>query len=163
MSEFKKQVEAFFFRAMQAGYAQVGRTTAPVAEMPSSKSIPFREGDWYLLDVWFTNRESGKSAGTTQIWYKGQLVWFMHYWGYYEERAVPFLKSALRQQYGYEAFCGGRGPRITRYRTGDEYLIYRNQPESNDFGDFHGSEEIMDASGGIEVLGYHEYMGRMLV
>lgn len=151
------RVQSFFFRAMVEGWATGGRKIK-IAEMPGYKALPFREGDFSLLDCYCVTPNSPKSAGTTTIWFQDVPVWLMNYGGYYEEQAIKFLKRALRQAYEAHQFVGGRGPLV--HTEGS--LVYVNRPRLNDFAKFEGREEIFDAQSGTS-LGFHEYWGMSLI
>ena len=153
-------VEALFFTAMQAGYAAEEVKKVKVVDMPGYKEIRYEDGDFLLVDRWCVNPDTERSAGTTTIWYQNKPVWFMSYGGFYPERLIHFLKSALRMQYcGDGHFNGGRGPKL----VGDlsAARIYRNRPVQNEFGQFSGREEILDAHTGE--VGYHDYWGMSLI
>lgn len=151
------QVQSFFFKAMVEGWATDSQKIR-IAEMPGYKAIPFRDGDFYLLDRYCVSPSSPKSAGTTTIWFQDVPVWLMNYGGYYEEQAIKFLKRALRQPYEAHQFVGGRGPLV--HTEGS--LVYVNQPRINDFTKFEGREEIFDTKNSTS-LGFHEYWGMSLI
>lgn len=151
-----REVEQFFFKAMVEGYAAGGQKIK-IADMPNYKAIPFRDGDFYLLDRYCVTPHGPKSAGTTTIWFQDAPVWLMNYGGYYEERAIKFLKTALRKAYEARQFFGGRGPLV--FSEGS--LVYVNQPRFNDFLKFEGREEVFDLDTRSS-LGWHEYWGMTL-
>lgn len=151
-----KQIESFFFKAMVEGWA-IGSKKIKIADMPGYKAIPFRNGDFYLLDCYCVTNNSPKSAGTTTIWFQDVPVWLMNYRGFYEESVIAFLKRALHKTYEAHQFIGGRGPIL--YEEDD--LVYMNHPDHNDFADFDGDEEVFDADG--TSFGYHKYWGMSLI
>ena len=159
------QVEALFFTAMQAGYAVEGAKKVKIVDRPGYKEIRFQDGDFLLIDGWWINKDSDKSAGTTTICHQGNPVWFMSYGGYYPESAIPFLKGALGHQYCCEkVFIGGRGPArclVSDLPLSDgPDLIYVNECQG-DFGHFSGKERILAPQplAGEVLVGYHEYWG----
>lgn len=152
------EIQSFFFRAMVSGWASGGEKIK-IAAMPLYKAMPFREGDFYLLDCYCVNKKSLKSAGTTTIWYRDVPVWMMNYGGFYEESAIAFLKRALLRAYNKQEFVGGRGPAFYSENTG---LNYANRPLLGDFAKFEGREAVFNASG-RESLGFHEYWGMSLL
>lgn len=156
------QVEVFFFKAMQYGYASnVSRKTA-VLGMPGFKQIDFCDGDWRCLDRYCVTPLSSKSAGSTTIWHQNIPVWMMHYGGQYKEEAIDFLKLALRANYDESIFHGCRGPASLSH-VGETFL-YTNTlfPESRHFGAFTGYEKITNTRDN-QLLGYHGYMGMSLL
>ncbi|MDO8565172.1 MAG: DUF5680 domain-containing protein [bacterium] len=153
-------VEAFFFTAMQQGYAGGTGPKTKVLDMPGYKEIRYADGDFLLVDRWCVNPDSEKSAGTTTIWYQEKPVWLMGYGGVYPKVVIPFLKQALRFQYCKDGhFLGGRGPKLVTDRVAGQ--IYMNRPVQNDFDRFNGREEIVDMSTGA--VGYHDYWGMSLL
>lgn len=151
------QIQSFFFKAMVGGWA-VGGKKIKIADMPGYKAIPFRDGDFYLLDRYCVTPNSPKSAGTTTIWFQDVPVWLMNYGGFYEESVIKFLKRALRKTYETHQFVGGRGPLVHV----KDLLVYVNQPRLNDFAKFEGREEVFNAESGAS-LGFHEYWGFSLL
>ncbi len=151
------QIQAFFFKAMMEGYA-VGGQKIKIADMPGYKAIPFRDGDFYLLDRYCVTPNSPKSAGTTTIWFQDVPVWVMNYGGYYDDHAIRTLKCALRKAYETQQFIGGRGSRV--YTDGS--FVYVNHPRRNDFDAFEGRESIINEITGVE-LGFHQYWGMSLL
>jgi hypothetical protein len=151
------EAKDFFFRAMLSGWALGGKKIT-ISEMPGYKAIPYREGDFYLLDRWCSGPGIGKSAGATTIWFQNVPVWVMHYGGCYEsEEVVRFVKRALRVAYEGRAFFGGRGPA----HLTDTELTYRNFVKFNEFRKFGGTEEVRDHNWGL--LGFHDYWGMSLM
>lgn len=153
---YMRQIESIFFKAMLEGYV-FGVKKIRIPDLPGYKAIPFRDGDYYVLDHYCVTSNSLKSAGTTTIWYQDVPVWVMNYGGFYEESAISFLKSALRLQYEERQFNGGRGPLVHT----DGTLIYRNMSSPNDFSGFQGRENIHNVYGIL--LGYHDYWGMSLL
>ena len=152
-----EKIQAFFFQAMVEGWATCDQKIM-IAEMPGYKAIPFRDGKLSLLDNYCVNPNSPYSAGTTTIWHQDLPVWLMNYGGWYDKRAIAFLKRALSQTYNAHQFVGGRGPLV--YTEGN--LIYVNHVRLNDFRKFEGHEEELDADIG-ESLGFHQYWGMSLI
>lgn len=155
------QVRAVFFKAMKAGYALEGVSKA--TDMFGYKEIRHGDGgDLLVVDRWYTNPESERSAGTTTISYKGKPVWIMHYGGQYSKECIPFLKQALRSQYMMDKWNGGRGPSVQVCQ--DSGLIYRNKTEINSFTRFKGHEVILASQGrSTRSLGHHDYWGMSLL
>lgn len=153
-------VKRFFFEAMKSGWA-MPVPKSPIPSLPGSKSIPFRIGEYQLLDYYFIAPGSDSSYGTTVIWVAERPVWVMHYGGWYKKEAIPLLKAALRETYLQNQFVGGRGPR--EYREENSPLLYRNHIEAdNSFTAFHGFENVVDTEYG-SILGEHRYFGGLMI
>ncbi|MBI2063959.1 MAG: hypothetical protein HYT65_03140 [Candidatus Yanofskybacteria bacterium] len=160
----EEMIKSFFFEAMKSGWA-MPVPKVPVADLPGSKSIPFKKGALSLLDYYFVSPGSNSSYGTTVIWIAEKPVWVMHYGGWYDKRAIPFLKRALMRNYSENVFTGGRGPE--RLEDNDHILQYLNRVEQNDFRGFQGYEYIIATSyhAGVhsgQKLGEHHYFGGLL-
>lgn len=154
----ENQIKSFFFKSMSSGWASGKDEILKDDNAPGYKSIPFQDGDFYLVDRYCVNSESSKSAGTTTIWFKSVPIWVMNYGGFYNENAITFLKQALDKTYSASDFVGGRGPLVYT----DGALTYTNKPRLNDFNKFEGREEIIDTQSGT-LLGFHEYWGISLL
>jgi hypothetical protein len=154
-----REVETFFFRAMQAGYAK-GTKPEPVPDMPGFKQLAYKEAYFSLLDRWGTRDGSSSSSGTTTIWSREvvdhiwQPAWVMNYTGQYDQGAIQTLKNALLSAYSKRLFRGGRGPEF--FRRGEH--VYINSVEREGFTNFSGREEIFSFCGGS--CGWHEYSGK---
>ncbi len=156
-------VKTFFFEAMKSGYV-IPVPKIPIHDLPGSKSIPFKQGEFSLLDYYFVNPWSNSSYGTTVIWIAEKPIWVMHYGGWYKKSVIPFLKRALARNYEQSIFLGGRGPE--RLEGEDHTLQYLNRVEQNDFSNFRGYEYIIAASEQVGILGQklgeHHYFGGLL-
>jgi len=152
-----KKTQEFFLKAMLQGWIS-GAEETKVPHMPGYRTIPFRDGDLFLLDCYCVNPNSSKSAGTTTIWYRDIPVWIMQYGGFYRKSEISFLKHALRCAYESNVFIGGRGP--IDYR--EDQLLYENSPNFDEFEGFSGIETIYRLPE-LEELGHHKYWGMYLV
>lgn len=156
-----KIIEEIFWKAMENGWGsgKVEKQTSPL--LPGYKYIPFRLGEFYVLDAYCVTPLNDKSAGTTTIWLSDVPVWVMSYQGEYPKQIIPFLKLALQSTITRKNFIGGRGP---KHFTHEDHpnLSYRNTVASgmNDFSNFWGSECIC-ANG--HSIGYHYYRGMILI
>src|SRR3989344_1373024 len=149
--------EQFFFEAMKSGWA-MPVPKSPIPSLPGSKSIPFRIGEYSLLDYYFVAPGSDSSYGTTVIWVAERPFWVMHYGGWYKKEVIPFLKAALRETYSQNQFVGGRGPQ--RYRNDEYPFLYCNDVGwiQCNFSNFHGLEYVLDETQ-TQRLGEHSYFG----
>ncbi len=164
-------IEQVFFLAMREGWI-AGNKGQPIEGMPGGYRITHVNNDWTVIDEYLSTIGT-RSEGTTRIWFRDVLVWSMHYWGWYEERAIPFLMSALKETYSACRFFGGRGH--LRHKEGT--LEYRNFPHPHSsFSDFRGYEFVLDlpaADDGTEIglpfvlndykVGSHRYSGMLMV
>jgi len=145
-------IQKIFFDAMRRGWAYDNcAKKIEVPQFPGSKAISFEQGPFRVVDCYMTNFNF--STGITTIWFREKPVWMMHYGGWYEKEAIPFLKFCLRRAYIERHFYGGRGPNFMR----DDRFTYVNRIEHNNFRDFAGEERIFDLS--EKCLGYHWYRG----
>ncbi|MEK7552098.1 MAG: DUF5680 domain-containing protein [Patescibacteria group bacterium] len=151
-----ESVQEFFFDGMLAGWCGTGSPKGDIAELPGSRKFTFISGEFQMVDCFMVNSHSNKSSGMTIIFYRDQPVWMMHYGGWYDEKAIPFLKTCLQKAYKKRQFLGGRGPMLARGRG----LFYQNQPRSSGFDDFSGEEWI---SGPTRFFGRHWYHGMSLL
>lgn len=151
-------IKTAFFDAMVHGYADPNTKKAPVPGLPGSKSIMYQSGEFVVMDCYFVREGSNVSSGFTLITKDGIPVWVMHYGGWYEKEAIPFLKSALMAAYQEGEFFGGRGP--VEFMDKKEVFIYKNAGSFGDssFSDFRGSEKIFELHTG-RTFGTHEYFG----
>ncbi len=153
--ELLQQAQQCFFAAMMQGWA-AGTKAVPVPDMPGHKQIVYEDGKFRVIDR-FGVSNSGRSAGTTTIWFSDEPIWFMSYGGFYRKEDIPFLKRALMQDYGEWNFHGGRGPDSIR----EGVLHYINHVDvGSRFSRFQGKEVIYD---GNETVGYHNYLGMTLI
>ena len=144
-----------FFIGMLHGYAQTSIKPGTVTQLPKSKIV---SGEAVgtgvtVTDCWQTTPLTRQSFGTTTLSCPEGLVWMMQYWGEYTDEVISFLRKALYEAYIKYEFIGGRGP---HHYTDGKYT-YMNIPSSNDFDNFHGTEQILDEKG--NVLGWHKYHG----
>ena len=157
------QIQSFFFKAMQMGYAVEKITKTKVLDMPQHKEIRYEDGDFLLVDRWCVNPDSNKSIGTTTIWQEEKPVWFMSYGGVYPKRLIPTLKRALSRTYLKAIFRGGRGEGMDDFEAG---VFYINRVENNNFSQFNGREEVIFRLPGTYIVGsrgYHDYWGMSLL
>lgn len=153
-----KELERNFLAAMARGFASDNKPEG-VADQTLAKQFRTRFGDILVEDRWYFRAGSIHSGGQTVIWYKGEPVWYMSYYGRYREEALPFLKQVLRQNYiRRPRFQGGRGPEVHNGRT----MTYANAVDSgSSFEKFSGREAIYDRRDGM-AFGEHRYMGGMI-
>lgn len=152
-----KHVEAMFFAAMRKGWA-FGFKATDVEDSPGVKRLEYRDGHWFVRDEYSTTIGT-RSGGIGRIWFRNILVWEMHYWGEYEEKAIPILKAILRETYAACQFCGGRG---NDDLPASEGLLYENVHRGG-FKSFSGRERVIDVAHQGRQLGYHAYSGGLMV
>jgi len=159
------QLEAAFFEAMRQGYATDSKANRTPIDLPGAKMIRIPVGDLVVTDLWQVTEHSVRSFGTTTISLGNDLLWMMHYWGWYQESAISLLKKALAIEYTKSlehprTFLGCRGPRV--FWDSANPWVYINVPrDQSDFGDFAGREEIIFTPANSS-LGWHRYHGGVL-
>lgn len=158
-NEILAGAEEAFFKALLAGYAGEGDGEARKEKSATGQiTMTCEIGDFKVVDRYYITPNTNRSAGTTTISFKGQVIWYMSYLGFYDERAIDLLKQTLRMAYRGKLFNGGRGMEWLKSDT----MAYTNQIERRSFCDFKGREEVKDSRSG-ELLGYHEYAGLSLI
>lgn len=170
-----EEAKGVFLEAMRQGYASgMVRMAAPV--LPGTKSTEFKRGLWRVVDTWISGN-GGHSAGWTTMFMGDHAFWQMSYQGRYEQRALPFLKRALMENYSKNIFLGGRGPENFSDGSGDGLLIYKNEPlvsahsrePTHEFDEFYRIETITSIRKTDEVksfsypVGFHRVQGMRLV
>lgn len=149
-----KDIERVFFDAMSCGYISGNMPELYPAE-DFTKRFMFTDHSFRVEDKWTSISGNKHSFGRTLITYNGMPVWYMQYAGWYEDVALPLLKTALSESYRDRLFLGGRGPR----RHCGEGLVYLNALKANgSFVAFSGRECICESTNG-RLLGEHHYSG----
>jgi len=158
----------FFFWASLKGYAGgLEKTTIECLPRPKVIQLERPLGSWGIMqytDMYYTSPH-GQSFGDTVIAFNGQVVWWMHYDGFWKRtdgRIIPFLKERLGDAYKLNVFRGGRGCD----GKGRNALEYFNYPKG-DFQKFSGYDMIVtgvepsETEGGVVYR--HDYRGGLLV
>lgn len=138
---------AFLLAAKKATYAGSG-AHAP-SSRPASVDLPFQQGDYAYLDTYLGGYAF---IGEEAVWFKGQPVWGMNYYGSMTVPEIPagfspFLKDALLRVPADAPF---RGPR--RYQAG--IFTYVCEWEGT-FKAFFGDETIFSGDSVIYWLKFH--------
>jgi len=164
-----EEIRVFFLEASAETYA-AGAAKLTVPQLPGSKVLYYGSEHigrtFSYVDCYFSSGR--RSFGQTVISVDRIAVWGMQYHGFWEsedERVIPFLKRALLAAYSEKLFLGGRGPRVYRDRETERGLLYCNYPESDDFTNFKGHEEIVDDTNSATLSGFlfrHKYNGLLL-
>jgi hypothetical protein len=153
------KTEAFFFRAMQHGWA-AGSDGSPVPQRPGWHQIKYSDNDYpgyVLVDTWGKDQHDNP-VGSKLITHEGLPAWVMKYGRYsYTSEAVPLVRRALMKAYNEKKFYGCRGPYL--YEKGA--LAYINFFDG-DFWNFKGEERVFDRSR-EEDIGGHQYFGMSLL
>jgi hypothetical protein len=147
MSELKPEMIAFLLEAKRNTYAADGKH-AP-STRPASVDLPFQNGDYFYLDSYLGGF---RFLGEEAVWYKGQPMWGMNYYGWMLVDEVPqgfgeFLKLALLEVPAEGPF---RGP---AYFVKGEYEYYCQWQGSPD--NFEGRETIELGGKQIYELVFH--------
>ncbi len=168
MQTHVERVGTFFYRAMAKGWVNGAKEIAD-DHWPGFRIIEQIDGQWKLTDAYCVVPGSPKSWGFTTIWRDNLPVWVMNYGGWYEKRALKFLKGVLRNAYGNNEFHGGRGESGLTLERDGKRLEYVNVVNESSFEHFSGCERILEHDvkpggdiHGTLVVGEHEYWGMML-
>ena len=159
--EILEEAEQVYLRFMAQGWA----SGAEPLELDGRPGFMFKQGAFTFFDQWEVNQDSGRSAGTTSIYYRGQLIWIMFYGGYYSSEASKLVKQALLKAYQDCRFIGGRGPTCFVHEE-LSHLEYFNQIDLSfkGFICFSGRERVIDRSQPSNPeIGFHKYMGITLI
>lgn len=162
LKEEPKIVEEMFFAAMLGGYAsglKPGKILQPVNVLKHGHYHNYVSDLWMVIDEWFISDHSDFSWGSTTIFYGGNPIWAMQYFGRYSNEATNHLKAALRHQYQRRKFLGGRGPRQFDYGS---FQYANDVGEGSTFEDFHGHEAILSTDLSLRG-GWHRYHGGLLL
>jgi len=158
------RAERVFFKALLAGYAGDGSGVKKEKPPDGYRTMTWPptgdHGGFKVVDRFCVTPTSNRSAGTTTIFFEDQPIWWMSYGGYYDDSAIPFLKTALADAYGRQEFRGGRGP--IRFQNGNFVYVNRQGFDGTSFACFEGREEIFEASS-ERLLGFHKYFGMLLI
>jgi hypothetical protein len=131
-----KALRNFLIETKKAGYG-AGDSKTWIKEKDGSTTIIFESGDFKMHDNFFGGEPYG---GNDVIFYKGQAVWMMVYYGLIIpsvgdlEEFYEFLKRALRQQ---PEDLPLRGPKLFK----DGEFTYRNKVKGS-LEDYVGEEII---------------------
>ena len=132
----EEELRRFLVDAKKSTYA-AGDNAAKVKNDDKSTTIVFEQGDWKYHDNYFGGEPYG---GREVVFYKGQPVYFMAYYGRVHGSAVDvkeiyaFLMAALRK---IPLDAPYRGPKFFT----DGQLTYSNT-YSGTLDDFAGEEQI---------------------
>lgn len=171
-----EDAQEVFFLAMIDGYAggQNRKSTTSKTNNGFTTTVVFCDKenypDYVVEDKWHTNPNSNKSFGSTLITFGGTPIWSMSYGGWYNPRAVSFLKMVLADNYDERIFSGGRGP-IRRQDTAklgrkSTTLVYEND-WTGVFGGFRGEEWVYKVGKKSfdqnVTLGHHHFFGSSII
>jgi hypothetical protein len=129
-------LKKFLIETKKAGYG-AGDSKKWIKEKDGSTTIIFESGDFRMRDNFFGGEPYG---GNDVIFYKGQAVWMMVYYGLIIpsisnlEEVYEFLKKALRQQ---PEDLPLRGPKLFK----DGEFTYKNKVKGG-LEDYVGEETI---------------------
>ncbi len=152
------EVEKVWLDAMGSGYISDREPEQVPQYQNFTKRFVHEIRGFKVVDEWTSVSGEDFSFGRTMVWRDGFPLWVMQYYGYYKERAIPFLKEALTENYvRRRVFLAGRGPDFYQSRELD--LNYSNAVhQGSTFTAFTALESIQDRSNG-EHLGHHRIMG----
>jgi len=124
------ELHSFIVRAKAATYVSGGAKTASCR--PASHDLRFVDGDWAYLDSYFGGTDF---IGEETIWYAGNPVWAMNYYGYILKpelispaQAGQMIKASLSLMYTENRFLGG-----FQHSEGDFTYFDTSEGEYNHF------------------------------
>ncbi len=140
---------SFIVHAKAATYVGGGAKIASCR--PGSHDLKFVEGDWTYLDSYFGGTDF---IGEETVWYMGEPVWAMNYYGYILKpglitpaQAGHMIKASLSRMYSEGRFLGG-----FQYRE-DDFTYY--DTSEGEFSHFTGREWIQREGVKAYELVYH--------
>ena len=143
------QLTAFIVRAKAATY--VGGGANSLSRRPGSHDLEFQDGPFAYLDSYFG---SADFIGEEAVYYEGQPVWAMNYYGRILEPALitaaeagQIIKASLTQMYKQGRFLGG-------FTHSVENSTYVDTSEG-DTAAFTGKEWIVRGDTRVYELVYH--------
>lgn len=143
------RLEAFIITAKAATYAGNGKRVQPTR--PGSIDLSYEEGDLTYRDSYFG---SGDFIGEEVVWYKGNPVWAMNYYGYIlvpeelsAEESGKVIKESLTALYSEGRFLSG-----FKHQTTLGLYIDTNE---GDVSNFHGMEWTERGGRRLYELRYH--------
>jgi Domain of unknown function (DUF5680) len=130
-------LNAFIVKAKRATYVGDGEKAEP--NRPGSHDLIFADGRWSYRDSYFGGTDF---LGQETVWFKGEPVWAMNYYGYVlrpdlidATRAGQTIKAALSAMYVQGRFLGG-------FEWDGPYGRYLDQSEGG-VEHFRGREAIL--------------------
>ena len=144
-----EQLESFIIKAKAATYAGNGKRVQPTR--PGSIDLSYEEGDLAYRDSYFG---TGDFIGEEVVWYKGDPVWAMNYYGYIlvpeelsAEESGKVIKESLTALYSEGRFLSG-----FKHQTSLGIYIDTNV---GDVSNFHGMEWTERGGKRLYELRYH--------
>jgi len=103
------ELERFVVGAKRSTYVGGGSSAQP--SRVGSHDLTFATGSWEYRDSYFGGSDF---VGQEVVWFEGEPVWAMNYYGWIEEpalidaaRAGATIKAALAAMYAEDRFLGG--------------------------------------------------------
>lgn len=150
MADFSlEMLEAFIVKAKAATYAGNGMPVEP--SRPGSTELAFDDGDFSYRDSYFG---SGDFIGQEVVWFRGEPVWAMNYYGYIlvpkelsAEESGKVIKESLSALYREGRFLSG-------FKHQTALGLYMDTNEG-DVSNFHGMEWTERGGERLYELRYH--------
>jgi len=149
MSVSLPELEKFIVRAKAATY--VGSGAHSLSRRPGSHDLEFHEGDFAYIDTYFGGSDF---IGEEAVYFKGQPMWAMNYYGRILEQtriaaaeAGMAIKESLTLMYREGRFLGG-------FEHATDYGIYHDTNQG-DLAHFTGYEWITQDGITVYELHYH--------
>jgi hypothetical protein len=145
----KEKLEEFIVRAKAATY--VGSGSHSLSHRPNSHDLEYHEGEFAYLDSYFGGSDF---IGEEVVYFKGQPVWAMNYYGRILEpdriaaaEAGQVIKESLTRMYREGRFLGG-------FTCTADHGVYHDGNQG-DFTSFTGREWITRDGLAVYELFYH--------
>jgi len=144
-----ERLEAFIITAKAATYSGNGKRVEPTR--PGSTDLSYEDGDLLYRDSYFG---SGDFIGEEVVWFRGEPVWAMNYYGYIlvpeelsAEESGKVIKESLTALYSEGRFLSG-----FKHQTSLGIYIDTNV---GDVSNFHGMEWTERGGKRLYELRYH--------
>jgi len=143
------ELTAFIVRAKSKTY--VGSASKLLSYRPGSKDLQYAEGDFAYHDSYFGSTDF---IGQEVVYFRGNVVWVMNYYGYILEpeqitapETIRMIRASLSKMYEEGRFLGG-----FEHMEGDLRYVDRND---GDVARLHGKEQIERDGQLVYELVYH--------
>lgn len=121
-----EELREFYLEAMRKRWGQ-GTRKKPKQTIPGHEIFVFQNGDLTLVELHAESLLDGNVSGMISIFNEENLAWTVHYSGFCEKQAKPFLSEVLSGSFRNKNGSGIRGPR----RLEGKKFVYVNLARDN--------------------------------